>query len=657
MAAATAPFPAPAAAAGASSPDAPHKAVRDLAAAARLLLTALVDDSEADDPDDALNRQYAAVIRSFHAAIAALRTAKVDVSAWCTFPDNLRTALEAVVGGHDEDDEEAEAVSGAHLHALLTTTVRAMHDALQSAVDGNAPSAAAGPATQPGSGSGSGSASGAVSGTGSAAARAVQQPASPRQPTTPAAVAAAPAPAPALPARRPTSPTAPATAATRMPAPVPTSPTRDRPLPTIPAQSPPVPKPTAPAPTTAPVLRPTSPRSPVRADSAMPSTAVASRSPVRSGPTTPAAPSRATSPRAAAPPPLAPSTPDPGSADTAASVAAAQALQQLRLDLVTILSTLPPPTDGAPLPASVASHLASIRMHIDSVLPRTTSTNLPPTEPASPTTAARDHVTLAHRRVSADLATLADRVDDMAALVDALRHDMVTRGAVPAHAVLAYAKAEHASVVAAVETTRASVARERPTWKAVWEAELHRVVEEQEFLDAAVEQVNSVADRAAQAEAVVQQLARVAELADKHPRAVLPRRSASASASATLGFPEDDDGEDAGLATVLHELATVLDADTAAAASPRRVRAALRTERVRAWARQFHRPTSAFGGELRAFLGLPADDREGGGGAADGAMSPGGTRLRATGGVEAVERARAERDRAVLAALAKGGAT
>ncbi|KAJ3360279.1 hypothetical protein GGF32_008526 [Allomyces javanicus] len=501
MAAATAPSPAPAA----RSPDAPHKAVRDLAAAARLLLTALVDDSETDDPDDALNRQYAAVVRSFHAAIAALRTAKVDVSAWRTFPDNLRAALEAVVGGHDEDDEEAEAVSGAHLHALLTTTVRAMHDALQAAVDGN--------------------------------------------------------------------------------------------------------------------------------DSATPR-------------------SRATSPRAAAPPPLAPSTPDPASPDptaTAAAAAAAQALHQLRLDLVTILSTLPGDT---PLPTPVASHLASIRMHIDSVLPPPSAADLPPTAPASPTTAARDHVTLAHRRVASDLASLADRVDDMAALVDALRHDMVTRGAVPAHAVLAYARAEHASVLAAVEATRASVARERPTWKAVWEAELHRVVEEQEFLDSAVEQANSVADRAAQAEAVVAQLVRVAELADKHPRAVLPRRASSASAS--LGFPEEDDDE-AGLATVLHELATVLDADTAAAASPRRVRAALRTERVRAWARQFHRPTSAFGGELRAFLGLPADD-EGVGG--EGAMSPGGgTRLRATGGVEAVERARAERDRAVLAALAKGGAT
>ncbi|KAJ3360283.1 hypothetical protein GGF32_008530 [Allomyces javanicus] len=581
MAAATAPSPAPAA----SSPDAPHKAVRDLAAAARLLLTALVDDSETDDPDDALNRQYAAVVRSFHAAIAALRTAKVDVSAWRTFPDNLRAALEAVVGGHDEDDEEAEAVSGAHLHALLTTTVRAMHDALQAAVDGN------------------------------------------------------------------DSATVPATP-TRVPAPVPTSPTRDRPLPTVPTPSTPVFKPTAPAPTTAPVPRPTSPRSPVRADPAMPCTS-ASRSPVRSGgPVTPAPRSRATSPRAAAPPPLAPSTPDPASPDptaTAAAAAAAQALHQLRLDLVTILSTLPGDT---PLPTSVASHLASIRMHIDSVLPPPSAADLPPTAPASPTTAARDHVTLAHRRVASDLASLADRVDDMAALVDALRHDMVTRGAVPAHAVLAYARAEHTSVIAAVEATRASVARERPTWKAVWEAELHRVVEEQEFLDSAVEQANSVADRAAQAEAVVAQLARVAELADKHPRAVLPRRASSASAS--LGLPEEDDDE-AGLATVLHELATVLDADTAAAASPRRVRAALRTERVRAWARQFHRPTSAFGGELRAFLGLPADD-EGVGG--EGAMSPGGgTRLRATGGVEAVERARAERDRAVLAALAKGGAT
>ncbi|KNE55550.1 hypothetical protein AMAG_01440 [Allomyces macrogynus ATCC 38327] len=637
MAAPTAPLLAP----SPGSPDAPHKAVRDLAAAARLLLTALVDDVDDNDTDDALNRQYADVLRSFHAAIAALYTAKVDVSAWCTFPDNFRAALEAVVGGHDEEDEDAEAVSGAHLHGLLTTTVRAMHDALQAAVDDNdGASAATGPVTQPGSGSGSGSVSGAASGTGSAATRTVQEPASPRQPKPAAATA------PALPARRPMSPTVTATV-TRAPAPL-ASPTRDRPLPTVPAPATPVSMPTAPPPTAAPVPRPTSPRSPIPATSG---TAAASRSPVRSAPVTAASCSRATSPRAAAPPPLAPSTPDPTSPDTTATAAAAQALQQLRLDLVTILATLPS-TTGAPLPSTVASQLASIRMHIDSVLPPSTNTTttLLPTEPASPTTAARDHVTLAHRRVSADLASLADRVDDMAAVVDALRHDMVTRGAVPAHAVLAYAKAEHAGVAAAVEATRAAVARERPTWKAVWEAELHRVVEEQEFLDAVVEQVNAVADRATQAEAVVAQLARVAELADRHPRAVLPRRSSSASAS--LGFPEDD--EDAGLATVLHELATVLDADTAAAASPRRVRAVLRTERVRAWARQFHRPMSAFGGELRAFLGLPADDEAAAG---EGAMSPGGTRLRATGGVEAVERARAERDRAVLAALAKGGAT
>ncbi|KNE60230.1 hypothetical protein AMAG_05641 [Allomyces macrogynus ATCC 38327] len=524
MAAATAPSPAPAAA-GASSPDAPHKAVRDLAAAARLLLTALVDESEADDPDDALNRQYVAVVRSFHTAIAALRTAKVDVSAWRTFPDNLRVALEAVVGGHDEDDEEA--VSGTHLHALLTTTVRAMHDALQATVNGSDGTSAV---TQPGSGCGPVSGAVPVSGTGSAASHAVPEPASPRQPTTPAAVAAAPAPA--LPARRPTSPTVPATAATRALAPAPTSPTRDRPLPTIPTPSTPTPKSSSAA---APVPRPTSPRSPVCADPAMSSTAT-SRSPTRSGPTTPAPRSRATSPRAAAPPPLAPPTPDPASPDTTATTAAAvQALHQLRLDLVTILSTLPPSTTGGtPLHTSIASQLASIRMHIDSVLPPAQTTSLPPTEPASPATAARDHVTLAHRRVSSDLATLADRVDDMAALVDALRHDMVTRGAVPAHAVLAFAKAEHAGVLAAVEATRASVARERPTWKAVWEAELHRVVEEQEFLDAAVEQVNAVADRAAQAEAVVAQLARVAELADKHPCAVLPRWSSTVSLS--LGY-------------------------------------------------------------------------------------------------------------------------
>ncbi|KAJ3364063.1 Bud site selection protein 6 [Allomyces javanicus] len=175
----------------------------------------------------------------------------------------------------------------------------------------------------------------------------------------------------------------------------------------------------------------------------------------------------------------------------------------------------------------------------------------------------------------------------------------------------------------------------RPSWKGVWETELKRVVAEQGVLDAVDAALDDAAQKLDAVDKLHAQLARVAAIAETHPDAVMPRPSADRILGGRV--PGEDDDEDDGfdgLASVMAELATTWDAQAAAAASTRRLRAARRTEKVRAWERT-HRKDD-FSWELKKLAG-------------DGARI--GVGLRRTGGVEALERARAEREKKVLAAV------
>ncbi|KAI9187708.1 Bud site selection protein 6 [Blastocladiella emersonii ATCC 22665] len=258
---------------------------------------------------------------------------------------------------------------------------------------------------------------------------------------------------------------------------------------------------------------------------------------------------------------------------------------------------------------------------------------------------------------------LGDRVGDLDDLVEQMRRDMVSRGAIPNRAALDYAAAELDELARAVTLAETQVDQVRPAWKAVWEHDLRRVVAEQDLLDRAETSLDDATQRLDAVAKLTAQLNRVATIAATNPDAVIPRRPAP-----EFGVPDAEEFE--GLPSVMAELAAVLDGETAAALSERRVRAARRIETLRRWEREHRRDD--FSWELRQFAGVAASLGEvedvvaGRKSTAEIAPAaapptagvvvavPGGGRLRglrSTGGVAALERARAEKEKETLRAI------
>ncbi|ORZ35934.1 actin interacting protein 3-domain-containing protein [Catenaria anguillulae PL171] len=256
---------------------------------------------------------------------------------------------------------------------------------------------------------------------------------------------------------------------------------------------------------------------------------------------------------------------------------------------------------------------------------------------------------LEHTKSALSVATagLSDRVLDLDDLVEGIRRDMVSRGAVPSKATLDYAATELDELHRAVDLACSQVEQIRPAWKAVWEQDLRRVVTEQELLDRAESSLDEATQRLDAVAKLTHQLNRVVAIASTNPSAVIPRpRKFDPNAAAVVG--EGAEGFE-GLQTVLAELSAVLDAETAAAVSERRLRAARRIEKLKQWEREHRRDD--FSWELRQFAGVTAatDEPPAGGTTAAETVKP--RKLRSTGGVEALERARAAREREVLAAV------
>ncbi|KAI9179889.1 Bud site selection protein 6 [Blastocladiella emersonii ATCC 22665] len=243
----------------------------------------------------------------------------------------------------------------------------------------------------------------------------------------------------------------------------------------------------------------------------------------------------------------------------------------------------------------------------------------------------RGVVTHAKPAIERAAAELRARTADLADTVEQVRLDMVQRSAVPSRATLDYAQTEGAAVAQLVTETVTRIDAVTPAWKRIWESELQRVVAEQHALNDAEVAVDDAADRLDAINALIGQLRRVADLADERGvENVVPRQPAFVPR-----IDEDEAAEnqwDDAVTGILDEIAaTPVDHD-------RRVRALARTEKLREWAKA-NRPESEFSAELRQFTATPRALRAVHG--EDG------------GGIEALERMREERNRAVIKALSE----
>ncbi|KAI9220399.1 actin interacting protein 3-domain-containing protein [Blastocladiella britannica] len=250
------------------------------------------------------------------------------------------------------------------------------------------------------------------------------------------------------------------------------------------------------------------------------------------------------------------------------------------------------------------------------------------------------------------LTGLGDRVADLEAVAAQLRGDMLSRGSIPTRAALAYAQAEAEELQRAVTLADEQMAAVAPAWKRVWEHELARVVGEQAVLEDAAHALDAARAKLATVNEVTANLDRVVALTAANPAAaaavVESKRStrtfsiAMDTSGSSDGYYQPDylEGAAPPLSSVLAELTTVLDAESAEATSERRVRAAARTERLRAWELE-HRGKRGddreFARELAAFVAAEVGSGKG-------------LRRASSGGIEAVEQRRRERDQAIVQA-------
>ncbi|KAJ3368369.1 Bud site selection protein 6 [Allomyces arbusculus] len=298
-----------------------------------------------------------------------------------------------------------------------------------------------------------------------------------------------------------------------------------------------------------------------------------------------------------------------------------QLVRDLRGDVATLRADVVASQEA--MRAAIADTLAQVQMAVSATMQE---------DPES--ARERAHLAVTRPLVAAAVKSVATDRTELAHAARELRDATLANGTVDSAKLDAVAS-RRAELSSRADRAARDIDQVRPTWKGVWETELKRVVAEQGVLDAVDAALDDAAQKLDAVDKLHAQLARVAAIAETHPDAVMPRPSADRVLGGRV-HGEDDDEDDGfdGLASVMAELAATWDAQAAAEASTRRLRAARRTEKVRAWERT-HRKDD-FSWELKKLAG-------------DGARI--GVGLRRTGGVEALERARAEREKKVLAAV------
>ncbi|CEP61774.1 formin-mediated actin nucleation enhancer LALA0_S04e00342g [Lachancea lanzarotensis] len=100
----------------------------------------------------------------------------------------------------------------------------------------------------------------------------------------------------------------------------------------------------------------------------------------------------------------------------------------------------------------------------------------------SSTSANRVYMEKSHLKLSEVSDGLLGKVDDLQDVVEALRKDVAVRGAKPSKKKLEAVGAELAEALICLHKMDQHISLEKPNWKKIWESELEKVCEEQQFL-------------------------------------------------------------------------------------------------------------------------------------------------------------------------------
>lgn len=94
----------------------------------------------------------------------------------------------------------------------------------------------------------------------------------------------------------------------------------------------------------------------------------------------------------------------------------------------------------------------------------------------------RDYMDNSYAKLSKDSDTLLTRVDDLLDMMEALRKDVAQRGVRVGDKQIKNASSEIEAAKSSLYALRQYIVGERPAWKKIWEQELDKVCEEQQFL-------------------------------------------------------------------------------------------------------------------------------------------------------------------------------
>ncbi|SCV02730.1 LAME_0H04654g1_1 [Lachancea meyersii CBS 8951] len=100
----------------------------------------------------------------------------------------------------------------------------------------------------------------------------------------------------------------------------------------------------------------------------------------------------------------------------------------------------------------------------------------------SSTTANRVYMEKSHSKLSEVSDGLLGKVDDLQDVIEALRKDVAVRGSKPSKKKLGSVRIELKNAQACLHKMQEHISVEKPNWKKIWESELEKVCEEQQFL-------------------------------------------------------------------------------------------------------------------------------------------------------------------------------
>ncbi|KAI9480626.1 MAG: actin interacting protein 3-domain-containing protein [Benjaminiella poitrasii] len=226
------------------------------------------------------------------------------------------------------------------------------------------------------------------------------------------------------------------------------------------------------------------------------------------------------------------------------------------------------------------------------------------------------------REVTQKAATLiTNRLEELQDMIDQLKLDVTQRRRRPPKDQLSYCQEESRKLEIEMSDLQSRIKQFKPVWKKTWETELQRIVKEQQFLK---EQEALLADLRDDHHALLQVLEQLEKISEIHER----KKQLGLDHRPIIHDNSSGDLTD-GMAGVMKQVSTIhVD-------HSRRVKALAEAERLRA--KKLSQRIDAFERELTGFVEL--------------------RKLKKTGGAEAIEKQRQEKDKALIKQIFVGAAS